>query len=164
MAHCDRSLWTSLVSFVEKSKNKDGSQKNLPPYNVHTEIDWTYPNIILYLVENGVEEKDSTAVQEILSRLDIGSGAVTFPGNLTMIPMDRYPIQMALSSMLFEANRQVGEIPEDFDEDGYEDNIEVGHEGFTEDRRNSSRDIDLAELEYYEKIHQKSKNVLENQK
>ena len=160
MAHCDRSLWTSLVSFVEKSKNKDGSQKNLPPYNVHTEIDWTYPNIILYLVENGVEEKDSTAVQEILSRLDIGSGAVTFPGNLTMIPMDRYPIQMALSSMLFEANRQVGEIPEDFDEDGYEDNIEVGHE----DRRNSSRDIDLAEMEYYEKIHQKSKNVLKNQK
>ena len=137
---------------------KDGSQENLPPYNVHTEIDWTYPNIILYLVENGVEEKDTKAVQEILSRLDTGSGAVTFPGKLTMIPMDRYPIQMALSSVLFEANRQVGEIPEDLEDD--REDVIISEEG--EMRRNRSEDIDSAELEYYEKIHQKSKNVLEN--
>ena len=104
-------------------------------------------------MENGVQEKDSNLVKEILSRLDTGSGAVTFPGNLTMIPMDRYPIQMALSSVLFEASRQIGEIP---DED-YEDD-EINHEG--DIRRNPSEDIDLAELEYYEKIHQKSKNVL----
>ena len=105
-----------------------------------------------------VEEKDSNVVEEILSRLDTGSGAVTFPGKLTMIPMDRYPIQMALSSVLFEASRQVGEIPDDDYEDEYEDD-QIHHEG--DIRRNPSEDIDLAELEYYEKIHQKSKNILE---
>ena len=114
------------------------------------------------MAENGVQDSDSNLVEEILSRLDTGSGAVTFPGNLTMIPMDRYPIQMALSSVLFEASRQIGEIPDE-DYEGeyprYEDD-EIGHEA--DIRRNPSEDIDLAELEYYEKIHQKSKNVLEN--
>ena len=114
------------------------------------------------MAENGVQESDSNLVEEILSRLDTGSGAVTFPGNLTMIPMDRYPIQMALSSVLFEASRQIGEIPdEDYEGEypSYEDD-EISHEA--DIRRNPSEDIDLAELEYYEKIHQKSKNVLEN--
>ena len=114
------------------------------------------------MAENGVQESDSNLVEEILSRLDTGSGAVTFPGNLTMIPMDRYPIQMALSSVLFEASRQIGEIPdEDYEGEypNYEDD-EISHEA--DIRRNPSEDIDLAELEYYEKIHQKSKNVLEN--
>ena len=114
------------------------------------------------MAENGVKEKDSNVVEEILSRLDTGSGAVTFPGKLTMIPMDRYPIQMALSSVLFEASRQIGEIPdEDYEGEypSYEDD-EISHEA--DIRRNPSEDIDLAELEYYEKIHQKSKNVLEN--
>ena len=110
------------------------------------------------MAENGVEEKDSNVVEEILTRLDTGSGAVTFPGKLTMIPMDRYPIQMALSSVLFEASRQVGEIPDEDYEDEYEDD-QIHHEG--DIRRNPSEDIDLAELEYYEKIHQKSKNILE---
>lgn len=114
------------------------------------------------MAENGVQESDSNLVEEILSRLDTGSGAVTFPGNLTMIPMDRYPIQMALSSVLFEASRQIGEIPDEEYEGeypNYEDD-EISHEA--DIRRNPSEDIDLAELEYYEKIHQKSKNVLEN--
>ena len=114
------------------------------------------------MAENGVQESDSNLVEEILSRLDTGSGAVTFPGNLTMIPMDRYPIQMAFSSVLFEASRQIGEIPdEDYEGEypSYEDD-EISHEA--DIRRNPSEDIDLAELEYYEKIHQKSKNVLEN--
>ena len=114
------------------------------------------------MAENGVQESDSNLVEEILSRLDTGSGAVTFPGNLTMIPMDRYPIQMALSSVLFEASRQIGEIPdEDYEDENprYEDD-EISHQA--DIRRNPSEDIDLAELEYYEKIHQKSKNVLEN--
>jgi len=114
------------------------------------------------LTENGVQESDSNLVEEILSRLDTGSGAVTFPGNSTMIPMDRYQIQMALSSVLFEASRQIGEIPdEDYEDEypSYEDD-EISHEA--DIRRNPAEDIDLAELEYYEKIHQKSKNVLEN--
>ena len=114
------------------------------------------------MAENGVQESDSNLVEEILSRLDTGSGAVTFPGNLTMIPMDRYPIQMALSSVLFEASRQIGEIPDEEYEGeypSYEDD-EISHEA--DIRRYPSGDIDLAELEYYEKIHQKSKNVLEN--
>lgn len=107
-----------------------------------------------------MQEKDSNLVEEILSRLDTGSGAVTFPGNLTMIPMDRYPIQMALSSVLFEASRQIDEIPDEDYEDEYEHD-EISHED--DIRRNPSEDIDLAEMEYYEKIHQKSKNVLENE-
>ena len=111
-------------------------------------------------MESGVQEKDSNLVEEILSRLDTGSGAVTFPGNLTMIPMDRYPIQMALSSVLFEASRQIDEIPDEDYEDEYEHD-EISHED--DIRRNPSEDIDLAEMEYYEKIHQKSKNVLENE-
>ena len=104
-----------------------------------------------------MQEKDSNLVKEILSRLDTGSGAVTFPGNLTMIPLDRYPIQMALSSVLFEASRQIGEIPDE----EYEGEYPSYEDDEADIKRNPSEDIDLAELEYYEKIHQKSKNVLE---
>ena len=65
---------------------------NLPAYTSDM-IDWTYPNIILYVTTGRI---DTDLLKLAVEGIEDGSGALVVPGEYTLIPIDRISVDAAL--------------------------------------------------------------------
>ena len=91
----DRNM-ANVIQQMYQSEEEQEMPGNIPSYTAD-HIDWSYPNIIIYATEY---KRDKQLVEEIVARLDSGSGALVCPGQFTMIPIDRISLPAAMSTIL----------------------------------------------------------------